>query len=466
MLGAPSVRGAGSEQRALVTTEIRSLVRLATPMALAHVGNQLLGVVDAAVVGRLGEVPLGAVGLGTMVFFAITVLGLGLMLGLDPLVAQAVGASEPLRARSLFWQGLWMALGLTVPLGLLIAAAAMALGVIGLEPATASDATAYVLSRLPGLPFFLVVMGSRSYLQGHGITVPHMLGVILANVINLPLSWLLVFGDAGVVPLGLPALGIPALGAAGAGLTSSVCTAVQCAVVLLAVRFHETPAGPVRRRFDRTMIRQALGLGFPVSMSLLAEVGVFALVGLLMGYLGSRALAAHYVALNLISMTFQVPLAIGAATAVRVGQAVGRADPRGTRLAGLVSLGVGGGFMVLSSLIFVAFPSSVASIITDKPAVIAAAAPLILIAAAFQIADGIQVVGAGALRGAGDTRFAMVANVVGHYLIGLPVGLGLAWGLGWGAPGLWWALSTGLTTVAVALLWRFLRISARPIARA
>jgi multidrug resistance protein, MATE family len=184
-----------------------------------------------------------------------------------------------------------------------------------------------------------------------------------------------------------------------------------------------------------------------------------------MGNIGTRALAAHQVAITLASATFMIPVGIGAAASVRVGRAVGRADPPGTRLAGLVAIGTGCAFMVLAALAFLLAPRAIAGIITSELGVIDAVVPLLFVAAVFQLSDGVQAVAAGALRGAGDTRFALIANLCGHYLIGLPIGTLLAFRLGLGASGLWWGLSAGLTAVAIALTLRFVRLSSRPIQR-
>lgn len=447
-----------------IRAEFRALLALAGPLALTHLGNQLLGVVDTAVVGRLGEISLGAVGLGNSVYFGVSIIGLGLMLGLDPLVSQAVGAGEPIKARRVYWQGVWLAPLLTAPLALGVLLVLGCLPAIGVDADNYRETVGYVHGRLPSLLPFLWLVGARAYLQGHNITRPLVIGVVVANVINLPLSWILVFGAEGLSDLGLPGFGIPAMGAAGAGWTSSVCTVIQCAVATLAVRSIEAP-GAVDRSWDRKLARHAMGLGLPIGLTLFVEVGVFSGTGVLMATLGPRPLAAHNVALALASMSFQVTLAIGAAASVRVGQAVGRSDTAGARRAGFVAFIAGGSFMLLSSLLFVTVPHHLARLITNDVALIPSAAQLILVAAAFQLVDGLQAVGAGALRGAGDTRFALVANILGHYAIGVPLAITLTWVLGWGAVGLWWGLSAGLAVVALALTLRFARISKRAIAR-
>jgi MATE family multidrug resistance protein len=213
-------------------------------------------------------------------------------------------------------------------------------------------------------------------------------------------------------------------------------------------------------------MRKALGLGTPFGLQLMAEFGVFSLVNVLMGNLDARSLAAHQVAITLASATFMVPVGIGAATSVRVGQAIGRQDAPGTRLAGMTGIGVGMGFMLCSAAAFLLLPRLLASVITSEVDVIEAVVPLLFVAAIFQLSDGVQAVASGALRGAGDTRFPLWANLGGHYLVGLPLGVLLGFGMGFGAAGLWWGLSAGLTCVAVALALRFRHASARPIARA
>lgn len=441
-----------------VARELRALARLAAPLAAANLGQVLIGAVDTAVVGRLGETELGAAGLGNSFYFVVTVVGMGVMLGLDPLVSQAVGASEPREARRLLWQGVWLALVAGLPMCAIIVGLGTLLEKIGIAPATAVATRSYVYARLPGLVPFLVFVACRSYLQALGTTRPVVISVVVANIVNVPASWGLVFGFA---PLHVPALGI-----AGAAWASSACILVQMGVLVLAVRRESAEIGGAAWQPHRASMAKALRIGLPIGLTLVAEFGVFSLVNVLMGNIDARALAGHQVAITFASATFMVPVGIGAAASVRVGHAIGRSDQAGTRLAGIVGLGAGAAFMTLSALAFVTFPRELAAVITDKPDVIAAAVPLLLVAAVFQLSDGAQAVAAGALRGAGDTRFPLVANLVGHYLVGLPIGVLLAFGLGLGAKGLWWGLSAGLTGVALALVWRFLRVSSALVARA
>jgi MATE family multidrug resistance protein len=204
-------------------------------------------------------------------------------------------------------------------------------------------------------------------------------------------------------------------------------------------------------------------VGIPVGLQMGAEVGIFALVGLLAGRLGARALAAHQVAISLASFTFCAAVGVGMAGSVHVGRAVGARDTPAARRSGLVAFGAGVMVMSVAALAFWLAPEYLARLLSDQPEVISASVPLLAVCAVFQLSDGVQGVGAGVLRGAGDTRFAFAANVVGHYAVGLPVAVMLGLYLQRGVIGLWWGLCAGLTAVALALFTRFLRLSAKEI---
>lgn len=437
--------------------ELAALGRLTGPLLVAGVGYMLLGAVDTAIVGRVGEVPLGAVGLGASLFFAVSVLGWGWMLALDPLIGQAMGAREAEAARETFWQGIWVAVAGTVPLSAILVGLTLVMPALGVEPSTDASLRPYLFARAPGIGPFLIMAGCRAFLQGHEITRPLIVSVVVANVINVPLSWGLVFG--------VPSLGVPQMGAEGAGWASTVASVVQA--VLLAVAVREVWGDHRGMRPPRAAAMQKIWrLGTPIGLQLVAEIGSFAIVGVLVANLGTRALGAHQVALQWISMTFQLPLALGAATATRVGHAIGRGDAPGTRRSGLTGIYSVALLMLGFSVALLVAPAPLARLYTDVEPVVAAAIPLLAVAAAFQLFDGVQAVAAGALRGAGDTRWPLIANVVGHYAIGVPLGAGLAFGAGWGAVGLWWGLSAGLTAVAIALTVRFHGLSRGSIGRA
>lgn len=442
--------------------ELSQVVRLAAPIAAAHVGQMLLGFVDTAVVGRLGPADLGAVGIGNAIFFAFSIFGGGLVLGLDPLIAQALGAEQGARAKETAWQGIWLALGVGLPMITLAVGSALLLEGLGIEPVAAEKARGYVVARAPAMVPYFVVTALTTYLQAIGRTRPLVVAAVVANLVNLPLDWLFVLGDEGLTRIGLPAIGAPTLGAAGAGLASTFVTTAQLGVVAFAFR-SAGHSGPVPRRPRLAAMRHALAVGTPIGLQRLAEVGVFSATGLLMARISTLAAASHQVAMSFAAATFMVPLGVSAAAAVRVGRYVGARDREGTRIAGVASLAVGGGFMAACGVLLVAFPEALARVLTDDPEVIAASVPLLRVAAIFQISDGMQVVGAGALRGMGDTRAALYLNLVGHYALGMPLGIALAFLTPLAAVGLWWGLCAGLTAVAVALAVRFVRMAARGV---
>ncbi len=442
--------------------ELRALLRLARPLAVAQGGQALLGVVDAAVVGRAGAVPLAGAGLGNSLFFAVAVLGMGIMHGFDPLMSQAVGAGDGAEARRLVWQSAWLSTGLAAALALPLALAPAALEPLGIEPEVARQAARYLWWRLPGLPPLLFYFGARAYLQAQGTARPMVVATVVANLLNVPGDVLLVFGGAGLPAALGPLRHVPALGAPGAAIATSVVTLLQAA--LLARSVAGVPReGAARRRPDGRALRAALRVGLPIGLHMAAEVGIFALVTLLSGRLGADALAAHQLAISLASLTFTLAVGVGNAGGVRVGLAVGARDRARARRAGLTAFAGGAAIMCAPAVIFALLPGWVARAMTDDPGVLATAVPLLRVAAVFQISDGLQAVGAGVLRGAGETRYTFAANMAGHWAIGLPASLLLGFGLGGGVVGLWGGFCFGLTAVAASLVHRFLRISAREI---
>jgi multidrug resistance protein, MATE family len=425
-------------------SETGALVRLAVPIVVAQVGMMTMGVVDTLMVGRVSATALAAVALGHLYMFGAAALGLGTLMALDPLVAQAVGAEDqPAVARSV-QRGLVLAVLLSVAVSLALLPGEAVLAFLGQPPDVVPLAAAYARANIVGVfPFFAFVL-LRQSLQAMGRTRPILVVVAGANVANVFLNWALIFGH----------LGSPPLGAVGTGWATSIARTLM-AGGLLAIAWRDLrPAlRPWRREaFALRPLGRLLALGFPIGVQVQLEYGAFGLVALLMGRLGTVAVASHQVALNLASLTFMVPLGVGAAAAVRVGQAVGRGDAAGTRAAAGAALITGAGFMTGTAVLFLTLPALLARAYTPDAAVIALAASLIPIAGVFQVFDGLQVVATGILRGWGDTRSPMIINLIGFWLIGTPISLYLGFVAGGGPTGLWWGLVVGLVVVAGALL--------------
>lgn len=450
----------GTRQRRAAPREgWRALLVLAWPLVLVNLGNVTVGSVHTMIVGRFDTAELAAVGLGGSLYFACSMIGVGVTLGLDPLISQAIGAGEVGRARSMVRQTVWLAAGFGAALAVVLAIVVALLPAMGIEADLARRVARYVHVRAPCLPLLMGLVGCRTYLQGHGVTRPLVVGVVAANVVNAPLSWLLVLGDSGLERLGLESIGLPALGARGAAAASVIAYVVQLVIGVYAIRQLDSGMARVSFAPDLDVLRRTLRLGMPVALQLLAEVAAFALAAFLAGRLGKTPLAAHFVAISLASITFQVPMGIGAASAVLVGHAVGRGDSDGVRRIGRVTLTVTTIYMVLSSVVLLFASAPLAAMIAPDPTLVRAATPLVLIAAFFQLADGLQAAVAGALRGAGDTRWPLAANLAGYYVVGMPLSLVLGFELRWGAEGIWWGLSAALTLVALGLVFRWRHVA-------
>jgi len=458
-MSAPSTPPSGDQG------ELRQLVRLALPLALAQAGHAAMGTVDTAVVGRTGAVQLAGVGLGNGIFFAIAFLGIGILIGADPLISQAVGARDPVRARRLYWQAVYTALAASVLLAVPILAATRVLVPLGIPPQVAESATRFMLWRLPGLAPLLLFFAARSYLQAVGHARWLLWVVLGANVLNLLGDLLFVFGGHGLPAWTGPLRRVPAMGAAGSALVTTLATTFELAVLVWVVARVRLPGGPHRRLHAPLPadLRRIVRVGVPIGLHFCAEVGVFALAGFLAGLFGAPSLAAHQIALTYGSLTFTFAAGVGNAGSVRVGYAVGARDTPLARRAGLLAFGVGAAFMGCMAVLFLVFPGPLVALMTDSSEVARLAIPLLAVTAVFQVSDGIQGVGAGVLRGAGESHFTFVANLVGHWVIGLPVALLLGFVFRWGVLGIWWGLAAGLSAVGVALLARFLRLSAREI---
>ncbi|HEY0882806.1 MAG TPA: MATE family efflux transporter [Archangium sp.] len=433
-------------------TELRALWKLALPLALAQAGQALMGLVDTIVLGHYSAGAQAGAGLGNSLAFTCTFFGMGVMMALDPLVSQAIGANEPGRARTHYWQGVWLALITSVVVMLGIAVMPLVLVPFGVAPAVAEGAAEYLWWRLPGVPGVLLFVTARSYLTGTGKVAITFWAMVVANVANLALDWVFVFGWGP----------IPELGVKGAAIATVLGTWLQLGILFIG--FGPRPEG-TQRRFDRVEVLRALRIGTPIGLHFIVESGVFSLTGILAGRLGEAAAAAHQIALNWASLTFCVASGIGAAASTRVGWSVGRDDTPAARRTGFTAFSSAAAFMALSAIMFVLFPHALARAASDDGAVVDIVVALFLVVAVFQISDGVQAVGAGALRGTGDTTFTFWINIVGHWAVGLPV----AWLLGvrgrFGVVGLWWGLSAGLTVVAIALIIRFERTTRGRLAR-
>ena len=422
------------------------MLRLATPVVVIQVGMMLMGVVDTILVGHISAVALAAVALGNLYFFGLGVFGMGTLMVLDPVVAQAVGArDDPAVARGI-QRGVVVALMLATPATILLLLAEPFM-LLARQPAdVVPSAAAYAVRLAPGvLPFFLFVV-LRQSLQSMHRTAPIMVTIVVGNLVNAALNWVLIFGHLGAPPLGV-------IGSAWATTISRwLLAAMLLALTWPRLRPYLRPIRPEVWRWEP--LSRMLRLGLPIGCQYTLEFGAFAFVALMMGWMGTLAMAGHQVAINLASLTFMVPLGVADAASILVGHAVGRGDVPGTRGAARAALLCGVGFMSCTAVAFLALPGPLARLYTTEAAVIAVAVSLIPLAGIFQVFDGTQVVAGGILRGLGETKVAMLVNLVGYWFFGLPVSYLLGFALGLGPMGLWYGLVLGLAAVATVLLVR------------
>jgi multidrug resistance protein, MATE family len=390
-----------------------------------------------------------------MLFFAVAVFAMGVLLGLDPLVAQAFGAGRLDECHRWLVAGVWLGVFISVPTVALIYAMNATLGLWGLPVEVEVLVRPYTNILTWSLPPLLLYVAFRRYLQAMNLVRPVMIALVVANVVNAVANWILIFGH-----FGFPAMGVR--GSAWATLLARIFMAAFLFVVILTHEAHtvprlrDTPMG-----IDAARIRRLFALGIPAAGQMVFEVGVFSAATALAGRVSADALAAHQIALNMAAFTFMVPFGIASAAAVRVGHAVGRRDPDGAMRAGWTAIAIGVGFMAVAAAVFLLAPGVLIRAFTDDRAVVEIGTGLLFVAAVFQLFDGVQGVTTGALRGLGDTHTAMFWNLGGHWVVGLPLGYVLCFRRGYGVVGLWWGLSVGLIICGVALVIAWTRKGTR-----
>lgn len=435
--------------------EIRPLIALALPLVLGEFGWMMMSVVDSMMVGRVSKEAMGAVSLGGVQFYAVAVFGMGMMLGLDSLVPQAFGAGDKTDCHHSVVNALWIALPLAPALMVAQWAWIPLLPVFGVNRDVAEAAGPYVGALIWSTPWLLVYAAFRRYLQGMNRVKVVMFALVSANVVNAAVNWVLVFGH----------WGFPALGAEGAGWATVLSRVYMAGVlVVYAYWWDARQDGGLRRAAWKPSIgriRALAGLGFPASMQIVIEVGVFAVATTLIGKLDSASLAAHQIAIIAASFSYMVPLGLGSAAAVRVGQSVGSGDWRRAADAGWAAIALGVTIMSAFAVLFVGAPRVIGRAFTTDESVIEAAVILLALTALFQLFDGAQGVATGALRGAGNTRTAAATHLVGYWAVGLPLGYWLCFTNGWGAAGLWTGLCVALMLIGIVLAGAWARITRR-----
>ena len=437
-----------------------ALLVLAGPLIANNLAAAGMGFADTVMAGRLGTTDLAAVAVGSSVWAVAFLFGLGVLMAMSPIAAHAFGAGKVEEVGLYTRQCLWLSQALAVVVAFLIAGIASILDDVGVDPAIIPLSGRYLFAISWGLPAMYAYLSLRYMSEGVGWTRPIMYAAVIGLSVNVFGNWVLMYGK----------LGFPALGAVGCGVASAIAMWVMLAVMVVYIamepRYREFR---LTERFDPPQarhIRNFLGLGLPIGISVLSEAGLFSAVALLMGSLGAVAVAAHQIALNYAATMFMVPLAFHSALTIRVGHTLGRGDPALARRIGVIGIGMCGVVMVVSATILLLFRDSIAAFYTRDVDVRSLAASLLAMAMIFQIFDGLQVGAAGALRGYKDTRIPMLLNFGSYWLAAFP----LAWYLGVfadrGPVAVWVGLIAGLVLTATTLNARFALVARRRLATA
>ncbi|HKS05216.1 MAG TPA: MATE family efflux transporter [Gemmatimonadaceae bacterium] len=437
--------------------ELREMLGLATPIVVVNLGMMLQGAVDTIMLGHASSTALAAGALGNLYFFNVIVVGMGMLMSLDPIVAQALGARDADGAARGVQRGVILAV-LTAVLG---AACMMPAGAVLKflnQPADVIDgAAAYARWSALGIIPWQLFSAFRQTLQAMHRVLPMAVAVIIANLVNALLAWIFVFGKFGV-----PAMGV--VGAAHATWISRWLMVVL--IVWLSWKDLRPMLIPWRREsLALRPLWRMIVLGTPIGLQWFAEGFAFGFSGIAIGWLGAETLAGHQITLTMASLTFMVPMGVAGAGAAMVGRAIGAGDVPAARRAALAALTCGVGFMSAMAIFMIALPGELSRVFTREAVTIGIAAALVPIAGVFQVFDGTQVVASAILRGTGDTRVPMILHVLSFWAFGIPLGLVLAFTLKFGAPGMWWGLTAGLAAAAVLQLARVRMMLRRDITR-
>lgn len=441
------------------STSLRALIRLAIPVVLAELGWMLQSVVDVIMVGRLGPVAIAAVALGNALYYAPSLFGLGLLLGLDTVIARSYGEGDFDVCHRWLAQGVYIALVVAPAVMLVLLGLGAGAAHFGIKPELVAPSASYLRVLLWGTLPLLLYTAARRYLQAVDQAAVITWTFVASNLTNWGLNYLLINGK----------LGLPAMGVRGSAL-STVLSRVLMVVMLFGFAWrHERSRGhPLFAHWAAPHladIRHLLRLGTPVALQLLLEIGAFAFATVLAGRISADALAAHQIALNYAALAFMVPLGISAAAAVSVGHALGAGDPIGARRSAWQALALGTGFMLCSATVFLTAPRLLTALYTHDPRVTALTVPLLALSALFAVFDAVQIILSGALRGMALTRVPMLANLFGYWATGLPLGVLLAFH--WHHPpltgviGIWTGLTTALIIVATILFLYWQQQSSR-----
>ena len=429
--------------------EFKQIAIIALPMIAAQLLQIGMGVIDTLMAGRIDALSIAAIAMGASVWFFVMLMGVGVMLALSPIISQHIGANNHPLIREELRQGFWLSLITGAVLILVILGLASLMPLLGIQPEIIPAATDYIKWVCWSLPFSFLYLVPRSFNEANSNTMPMLWIQLCLLPINILGNYTFMYGN----------FGFPALNASGAALSTGLAQMMGClalfAYTLLTPKFREYDLLKRMTPPNWPHILSTFKLGLPIAVAMGLESSLFTTTALLMGRFGVEAAAGHQIAINLASLTFMIPLGISMAITVRVGQAIGAKQMLHARQRGALGVWICGGTTAISALCFWLFGSWLANLYTDDQAVIVIASQLLMMAALFQIVDGLQVGAVGVLRGYKDTKVPMLIAAFCYWGIGMGTAIWFGIYSSMGPAGLWLGLVTGLFAAAVILNLRF-----------
>ncbi len=429
--------------------DLKKTIHLSLPMIVGQIGQLTMSVADNIMVGRVGTDTLAAAAIGNALFTLVLVVGFGISMAITPLTAMAAGAGREKDCGVVLRQGLIVNLLSGVVLCGLTFIGAESIRFLNQPQTIVAPAILYMkvlgFSMLP----LMLFQSFRQFAEGVSFLKPAMVITLLANLVNILVNWVFIYGNCGA----------PALGLTGAGIAtfSSRTFMALCLmwIIMTAPSLKRFDPSFRYRKIDIPMMKQLLKIGIPGAFQYFFEVSAFTASSVIVGWMSTQALAAHQIALNLASISFMGAMGISAAGTIRVSNAVGRGDTRDVRAAGFSAALVCAGFMAMAGLVFILFRNYLPWLYVSDSVVVEMSAALLVMVAFFQISDGIQVVGLGILRGITDMKIPTLITLVAYWIIGLPSGYVLAFHFGLGIYGVWYGLLISLSASALLMMLRF-----------
>ena len=429
--------------------ESKKIIKLSIPLFIAQFAQVAMGFVDTIMASGVSATDMAAVAIASSIWLPCILFGVGVLMAIVPLAAQAHGANDLTIIPKIGQQGLYLSLLLSIPIAIILFNAGMLMIIMDIEALLATITIQYLTAMIFAIPAFLIFQALRNYIEGLSLTKPAMVIGFLGLLLNIPLNWIFVYGK----------FGMPALGGAGCGVATAIVYWVMTIVLALYVLYTKKLAQtPLFKQFtspDFAYLMRMTKLGIPVAIAIFFEVTIFAAVAILVAPLGANIVASHQIAINFSSLIFMLPMSIANAVSIRVGFNLGKKDNFGAKQASYAGLSIGLGLSMITAIFTVVFKEQIALLYSDNPDVVSLAITLILLSAIYQCVDAIQVVAAGALRGYKEMTAIFTRTFISYWIVGLPLGYLLAMTdfitSPMGAKGFWIGITVGLTTAAVLL---------------